>query len=351
MRSTRRTTALLALAFAAPLALTGATATSAFAEPTSTPGGPYVQCGLQPIKLNGMHSNDELLATVHRLAEQRPDVVEVATAGYSVEGREIPVVTVGSGPRTLLVLTQQHGDEPIGTEAALQLLAKVSGNGPAAAALREEVTLVVVPRVNPDGWERYHADDLGSVIDPRRNSNNIDLNRTHGPANTTDLALAPESAAVHAVIDAVEPDVILDYHHQVTYAQPDGSMATMSLLWPTHPAVASDVVDEAKRATAVIAEAVDAHGHATVTKYPVSNTATMATNGFAMEGYPTVLVEQRGQQEVGQKSQGALTREALISMEATVAALADGSFDGVDPADADELPPRGERVAAACPLG
>ena len=336
--------AVVATLLTAPLALATVPAAAA-AGPT--PGGPWV-CGNQPIQLNGLTSNAELQAQLERLARQHPDTVELTQVGTSVEGRPLNLVKVGTGPTTLMVVTQVHGDEPMGTEAALQLLAEMSGNSPRAAALREQLTLLVMPRTNPDGWERYQDRDFADGLDPRRNSNDEDLNRWFGPANPT-LDLVPETVAVESVVQQYQPDLVLDYHHQVTYETAAGDMVTMSVLWATHPDVAPELAADGQRAAALVGAALDQHGHATVTLYPESNTATVARNGLALEyGVPTLLVEQRGQQEAGQKGSGVLVREALLSMRAVAYALADGSFDDVDPADALDLPERGTRVRGTC---
>nr|WP_246253667.1 M14 family zinc carboxypeptidase [Isoptericola chiayiensis] len=320
-------------------------APAAGADPV--PGGPWV-CENQPINLGGLTSNAELAATLDKLAEHHPDTVEVTEIGRSVEGRPLESVTVGDGPRTLLILTQVHGDEPLGTEAVLDLLRRAAGNSPAAEALRDGVTLVAVPRINPDGWERYQDRDFADGLDPRRNSNDIDLNRTFGPTDI-DLSLAPEAVAVQSLVEEVDPDLVLDFHHQVSYtAEGSDDLVTMSTMWGTHPDVAPAVADDARRAVTVIGDSLAGNGHATVTLYPRSDTATTARNGLSLDGYPTVLVEQRGQQDVGQKGHGALVREALVSMQAVAESLADGSFDAVDPTAADLLPERGDRVRGTC---
>ncbi|WP_349827457.1 M14 family metallopeptidase [Brevibacterium litoralis] len=346
MRTRRPVAALAAAALALPLAVT-ALSGPATANPASTPNGPYVQCGLQPVVLNGLLSNDQLQQELDRLEATRGDVVSVEEIGRSVEDRPLHAVTVGTGPRTLVVQTQIHGDEPIGTEAAVQLLKNVSAPTPAAQEVRDAVTLVVLPRLNPDGWERYNRDDWASGIDPRRNSHNVDLNRTFGPSDQ-DMSLAPESAAVQDFLRDLQPELVLDYHHQVTYGTADGDMVTMSLMWGTHPDVPTEVADTGKRAVSVIADGASRNGHATVTLYPQSDTATTARNGLSLEGIPSLLIEQRGQQEAGQKSAGALTKEALTSMESVLDSFTDGGFDSVDPESAFDLPERGDRIRTSC---
>jgi murein tripeptide amidase MpaA len=58
-----------------------------------------------------------------------------------------PVQTV-----RLLILCRQHGDEPASTEAVLKLLHGIAGgHDPIIQAGLAQVTLYVVPMVNPDG--------------------------------------------------------------------------------------------------------------------------------------------------------------------------------------------------------
>ncbi|MFD4168183.1 M14 family zinc carboxypeptidase [Streptomyces albidoflavus] len=343
--SRRRSAALVIAAalLASPLAATPAAA----APPPPLKPGPWV-CEGEPVKLNRLTSNAELAAELGTLAKRHPHTLDVETIGRSVDGRPLYTATAGTGPRRLLILTQMHGDEPLGTEAALRMLKKVAGPGRAARELREEVTIKVVPRVNPDGWERYHDPDFREGIDPRLNSHQVDLNRMFGPAPEYDLALAPEAAAVHGVVDGFAPDLVLDYHHQVTYATPDGRMVTMSVLWSTHPDVAPEVAADGKRAAAVVGDALADDPRSNVTLYPRSDTASTARNGLGLDGYPTLLLEQRGQQEAGQKGAGPLIREARTAMESIAGSLADGSFATVDPARADLLPERGAKVDPPC---
>ncbi|MFD6040135.1 M14 family zinc carboxypeptidase [Streptomyces koyangensis] len=346
MTVSRRRPAALVIAtalLASPLAASPAAA----APPPPLKPGPWV-CEGEPVKLNRLTSNAELSAELRTLAERHPHTLDVETIGRSVDGRPLYTATAGTGPRKLLILTQMHGDEPLGTEAALRMLKKVAGPGRAARELREEVTIKVVPRVNPDGWERYHDPDFREGIDPRLNSQKVDLNRMFGPAPEYDLALAPEAAAVHGVVDGFAPDLVLDYHHQVTYATPDGHMVTMSVLWSTHPGVAPEVAADGKRAAAVVGDALADDPRSNVTLYPRSDTASTARNGLGLDGYPTLLLEQRGQQEAGQKGAGPLIREAQKAMESIAGSLADGSFATTDPARADLLPERGAKVDPPC---
>lgn len=307
----------------------------------TVPGGPWVQDG-EPLRLEGMLDNEQLYARLEGLAARRGGVLDLSVLGRSLEGRPIYRASVGSGPRSLALVTQQHGDEPVGTEAAVALLDRLSGGSPAAAAAREAVTVHVVPRVNPDGFQRWLTPEPYPGEDPRRNAAGLDLNREYDPAVPVS-AEAPEAAAVRDFLLGEAPDLVVDYHHQVSYRTADGELVTMSVLWATVDGVDQDVVDTGRRAAVVAASSLASFGRATVTRYPESSTRSVARNGLALAGVPALLVEQRGQNEVGQKSLGAFTAEALRTMDGLVRSLTDGSFDAVDPADADLLPARGSR--------
>src|SRR5688500_15887261 len=70
-------------------------------------------------------SYDELQAAVKDWQRRGAHVEVPAT---SREGRDITLVSVGSGPITLLLLSELHGNEPSGTEALVRLFELLLGN-------------------------------------------------------------------------------------------------------------------------------------------------------------------------------------------------------------------------------
>ncbi|GAA0569862.1 hypothetical protein GCM10009416_05470 [Craurococcus roseus] len=298
-----------------------------------------------------LRSNDELYADLNRL-DARYDTLSLEVFGQSLDGNPLHAATVGTGEAELLFVTQQHGNEPIGTEAALYLLDFLSGDTELAKALRDEVTVTVVPRVNPDGfarWEREVGGERG-LTGPRLNNEGIDLNRTYDPAAPFGADEAPESVAVRELVARLEPDLLLDYHGQGNYRAEDGDLVTMSVLWPTNAGVDPAVADASKRAVAAIAESLEDSDYDLLTLYPGETNPAIARNGFALGGTPTVLVEQRFLQEMSEAARGldldysalvsALTLEGFITMKGLVEAAADGSLETLDPAIAERLPER-----------
>ena len=149
-------------------------------------------------------SQDELIAFVDDLARRSP-ALRVRIIGTSQEGRAIPLLifarpsTSGgdlqrSGKPTVLIIGQQHGNEPAGGEAALALAAELAS---AEGEKRlDRINVLIVPRANPDG--AYHF--------VRGLANGADVNRDHLLEST------PEGRALGRVFAEYAPDVVLDCH-------------------------------------------------------------------------------------------------------------------------------------------
>ncbi len=298
-----------------------------------------------------LRSNDELYADLNRL-DARYETLSLEVVGQSLDGNPLYAATVGTGDTNLLFITQQHGNEPIGTEAAMHLLDFLSEDTELARSLRDELTVTVVPRVNPDGfarWERQVGGERG-LTNPRLNNEELDLNRTYDPATPFGADVAPESVAVRDLVGRLDPDFLFDYHGQGNYRDEDGDLVTMSVLWPTTAGVDPAVVDASKRAVAAIAASLEESDYDRLTLYPGEDNPAIARNGFALGGTPTVLVEQRFLQEMGELARGldldysalvsALALEGFITMRGLVEAAADGSLETLGPSLAEQLPAR-----------
>ena len=141
----------------------------------------------------------EVLDFVHDLAGRAPARVRIEIVGGSQQGRPIALIVlagtdgVSAALPTVLVLAQQHGNEPAGGEAALALAERLAGPD---AALLDRVNVLIVPRANPDGAERF----------ARTTVSGTDVNRDHL------LLQTPEARALASVARRYRPDVVLDLH-------------------------------------------------------------------------------------------------------------------------------------------
>jgi predicted deacylase len=332
---------------------------SAMADPIVTPGGPWIAPD-QNVSLEGLTSYDQMMKTLQQIEKSSKGAVEVFAAPYkaSYTGRDIPVAKIGDGPRAIMIIAQQHGNEIIVAEAALKLIQDLSSNSKAAREIREQVTVIVMPRVNPDGFDstltgrpwRQNVDPTVVAGTPFAIAGvGYDINRYHPDGlfeNPYDLGQpnpVPEALAVRHVFEQFQPEIFMDMHHQGTYVDADGQMINMSTLWPTNAGVAEDVRTLAKQAVATLYTTVDAYGFANVSLYPGGTTAGIARNRYGLLGSGAVLVELRG--GIGQKSQGMISKAAYYSMMSVVESLASGEIYMVDPAIAENMPARGPGVS------
>jgi predicted deacylase len=164
-----------------------------FADPTALFTTPAFAPGRQDFT-----SHAEVFGFLDALA-RRSGRVSIETVGRSQQGRAMALVVL-AGPRgfdaklpTVLLLAQQHGNEPAGGEAALALVQSLASE---RSGLLDRVNVLVVPRANPDAAERF----------ARESANGIDVNRDHL------LVRTPEVQAIAAVVRRYTPQVVLDLH-------------------------------------------------------------------------------------------------------------------------------------------
>jgi hypothetical protein len=101
---------------------------------------------------------------------------------------------VAGGRPTVLLIGQQHGDEPAGAEALL-VVARELAQGDLAPLL-DRINVIVLPRANPDGAEAGQRGSAGG----------IDINRDHL------LLRTPEAQAIAQLARNWRPAVVVDAH-------------------------------------------------------------------------------------------------------------------------------------------
>ncbi|GAA4288108.1 M14 family zinc carboxypeptidase [Georgenia daeguensis] len=298
--------------------------------------------------------NTSILATYDELVtflkdqDARQDAMTLEVIGQTVKGRDIHLVKYLTDPDnpTVLYITQQHGNEQLTTEATMEFIRSL-GTGKNAGLL-EGVNILIVPMLNADGamgdvdfsLEDYLA--AGDRHLTRYNANEIDLNRDHVAQSQ------PETQALHSrVLAAHDIDYAVDLHHQGTDREADGRLVSGAILYPTSPNVDPAVVEDSKRLGAVVHDAVNSYGWGHVAQYDVGGSAdTIARNGLASQyDIATLLFEMRGMSDhedpsrvLGQKSNGYLIRQTVVTLEATARAIADGSIENADVAVWDTMP-------------
>jgi hypothetical protein len=125
-------------------------------------------------------------------------------------------VTAAPARPTVLLIGQQHGDEPAGAEALIVIAQELAGGAPLAAVL-DQVDVVMLPRANPDG----------AATGRRLTASGIDANRDHL------LLRTPEAQAIAQLAREFDPAVVVDAHEFVAigpYLQKFGAVQRFDAL-------------------------------------------------------------------------------------------------------------------------
>lgn len=332
--------------------LAGALTISSVAGPAVAVGeGPNYN-GNETINTSILRTYDEL-ASYLKTQDAKQEAMELEVIGQSVKGRDLYLAKYISNPDnpTILFLTQQHGNEQLTTEGALEFI-KHLGTGKTGDVL-DGVNVLIVPMLNPDGAMGdvdFPLDDYIASGDrhlTRYNALGVDLNRDHVSK------IQPETQALHTnVMAKYDIDYMIDLHHQGTSSERDGELVSGSILHPTTPNVDPAVLEGSKRLGAVVFGAVDSTGWGHLGKYNGGSAETISRNGIAVEyGISTLLFEMRGMSDhfnggavLGQKSNGYLIKQTITTLDASVRAIADGSINSADTSFWDTLATQNTRA-------
>ncbi|WP_042462750.1 M14 family zinc carboxypeptidase [Neobacillus dielmonensis] len=339
---------VLAFSLSSLMAFGGLTAVSV---PVSAVGeGPNVG-GNESIQTSILHTHQELVDYL-KTQDAKQENMQLEVIGKTVKGRDIYLAKYISNPAnpTILFLTQQHGNEQLTTEGALEFI-KHLGTQKMKGVL-DNVNILIIPMLNADGamgdvdfsLDDYMAD--GGRHLTRYNATGTDLNRDH------DAKAQPETQALHNnVLKKYHIDYMIDLHHQGTQSQINGEYVSGSILYPTNANVKPEVLERSKKLGAVVYNAVDSTGWGHIGKYNGGSETRIGRNGAAVEyGISTLLFEMRGMSDheyepyvLGQKSNGYLIKQTITTLDATVRAIADGSINNADTSFWDTLPTQTSR--------
>ena len=148
--------------------------------------------------------------------------VEVQKVGESIEGRDLFLLSLGTGEKDVFLWSQMHGDESTATMAIFDLLNFFADDSFTSEKqeLLNEIKLHFLPMLNPDGAESFQ----------RRNALGIDVNRDA-------LRLqSPEGKTLKRIRDSLDADFGFNLHDQSRYYNAEGSSnpATISFLAPAY---------------------------------------------------------------------------------------------------------------------
>ncbi len=225
----------------------------------------------------------ELNASLRQLEERHRGRLKLEEVGRSFQGRPISMLTLGTGPRKVLLWSQMHGDEPSATPALLDIADYLlSAPGQSSSVILDRLTLLMVPMLNPDASEIYQ----------RRNAQGIDVNR-----DALNLA-TPEGRLLKRLRDEHEPFLGFNLHDQNrrTAVGDTGALATNAVL-----AVSGDPEGtvtlgraRAKRACSAIVKALAPFVPGGMARYDEDWSPRAFGDNVTAWGTPVVLIESGG---------------------------------------------------------
>lgn len=382
-------------ALVAPAALTS----TAYARPQSRPNGPWIQPE-QTVQKAALTANVDLGPKLQSIAARSKGRMAVEIAGRSATGWPIHLVRFGeptAGKLPVLIQTQIHGGEPLGTEVVLRLMQTLATSShPAVREILDRLTVWFIPRLNMDGAD--FRDDTGFLIQRRQNTqawtpqewglapdteapwylprsllqpgrvSGYDINRDFHPDLTFRLGpgdeallpgasalpgffVTPEARTSAAIFQRLQPDIFIDHHHRGSNVQSetDNQLTTLQVIglvtegtpeFPLDPAVR----DLSFRLNVLVWDALRSRGESPyggITRYPDVELPGTALGSYALNGAGIMLYETRS---AAQKSMGMLIQQSLIGMGVTLEALASGEIDAVDGSRYLDIPPAGPSI-------
>jgi len=218
----------------APSEPSAATVAESSADPSGEPAqsetaeGPYKKI----VKTSGAYSYEQMVKDIKALEKQYPELIQTGLIGQSVEGRELPLIKLGTGGKNIFLCGAHHAREYITSTYLMKMAdeyayAYANGgdfDGRDIKSLVDDFTVYIVPMVNPDGVNLVQngpeaakdPDEVkkikmlkSSYSEWKANIRGVDLNRQYPvswdvKASNTDV---PSSEMYKGSAPASEPEV------------------------------------------------------------------------------------------------------------------------------------------------
>lgn len=269
----------------------------------------------------GFTNYDSLVSELKSLEKESRNI-ELEIIGKSVNKKNIYLVKIGKyNPKnpTILILTQQHGNEGLPTESALKFIKRLSQNSKNNIFLLSKVNVLVVPRLNVDGAEGIDG------IPTRFNYNQVDLNRDHFSKTQ------PETKALHCnVLRKYKIDYMVDFHQRHTKG--------IAMLYPTNQGVKPETLKKSKKLGAVVYKTLKGNKWSELSEYHGGSKNFIARNEIACEyDTATLLIEienivdyYNNKLIFNKKKDNKLIKECEYIMFNLVVSIATGEIENMD---------------------
>lgn len=272
-----------------------------------------------------------IIPEVRGIVDRSQGLFGVERAGYSQEGREIVRLTFGRGPTSVLLWSQMHGDEPTATLALMDVFTYLNANAGASwvIALKDQITVHVLPMLNPDGAERFR----------RFSALGIDINRDARSLTT------PEARILRGAQSSLSADFGFNLHDQgLSSVGPSSRIVAMSLLAPAVDKQRSmiPVRMRATRLAAFVSRQLSEFAPGNIATYDDAYEPRAFGDGMQSWGTSTILIESG--QWPGDPEKAFIRKLNFVAILSSLHAISDSSYQDSDIDEYRALEQNGKRV-------
>ncbi|UBZ13843.1 peptidase M14 [Flagellimonas marinaquae] len=251
---------------------------------------------------------------------------EVQKVGESIQGRDLHLISIGSGDSNIFLWSQMHGDEPTATQAIFDILNFLDAPEfkEEKEAILSKLKLHFLPMLNPDGAEVF----------TRRNALGIDINRDA-------LRLqSPEGQTLKRLRDSLDADFGFNLHDQSKYynAERTDKPATISYLATAYN-YEKDINDVRANAMKVIVfmdKIIQNYAPGQVGRYSDDFEPRAFGDNIAKWGTSLILIESGGYQGDPEKQE--IRKLNYVSILSALYTIANQSYKDIPIEDYEKIP-------------
>ena len=251
---------------------------------------------------------------------------KVATVGKSIGGKDLSLISVGSGEIDVFLWSQMHGDEPTATQAIFDILNFFDSPNfkVEKEAILANLTLHFLPMLNPDGAELFQ----------RRNLLGVDINR-----DALQLQ-SPESQTLKRVRDSLEADFGFNLHDQSTYynAERTNKPATISYLAPAYnyEKEINKTRGDAMKIIVFMNDILQKYAPGQVGRYNDDFEPRAFGDNIQKWGTSTILIESGGYPEDVEKQE--IRKLNYVSILSAIYTIAKGNYNDISITEYEKIP-------------
>lgn len=251
---------------------------------------------------------------------------QVKVVGKSIEGRDLSLISVGTGDINVFLWSQMHGDEPTATQALFDIFNFLRSNDykEEKESILKKLRLHFLPMLNPDGAEVYQ----------RRNTLGIDINRDA-------LSLqSPEGRTLKRVRDSLKADFGFNLHDQSTYynAERTDKPATISYLAPAYnyDKDINNVRANAMKVIVYMNQIIQRYAPGQVGRYNDDFEPRAFGDNIQKWGTSAILIESGGFKDDPEKQE--IRKLNYVSILSAIYSIAEGSYKEIPISEYEKIP-------------